>query len=77
LGFYDEHRLMDIIICEISVDTEIGDFGAMTDRVTATCTKCGHETSSWGTSERSIKGCLALMNEECPEGHANFYVEEQ
>lgn len=44
--------------------------------VIATCSKCGHTTESFGTSESSINRCLALMNEECPECENNFYVED-
>lgn len=42
--------------------------------ICATCTRCGHETLSYGTSEASIKRCLALLREECPQGETNFYV---
>lgn len=44
--------------------------------IQATCTACEHTTVSYGTSDRSIKRCLVLMREECPEGETNFYVEE-
>jgi hypothetical protein len=42
----------------------------------ASCSRCGHETESFGSSERSIERCLALMREECPAGEMNFYVAE-
>lgn len=42
--------------------------------------KCGvsfrHETQSFGTSEASVRRCLALMREECPNGENNFYIAE-
>ena len=44
--------------------------------VRATCSRCDHETESFGTGEASRKRCLALMNEECPQGEDNFYVDE-
>ncbi len=44
--------------------------------IVARCTKCDHVTESWGTTERSVRRCLALMREECPEGETNFYVDE-
>ena len=31
---------------------------------------------SFGTGEKSIKRCLILMREQCPEDEANFYVED-
>jgi hypothetical protein len=43
--------------------------------VKATCSKCGHETESYGTDPPSIRRCLALVREECPAGERNFYVE--
>jgi hypothetical protein len=46
----------------------------MVPSVCATCSRCGHETESYGTSERSVKRCLVLMREECPYGESNFYV---
>jgi hypothetical protein len=44
--------------------------------IVATCSRCGHTTESYGTSERSVNRCLVLMNEECPNGENNFYEEE-
>jgi len=57
-------------IDEIEIDTPEG----LRDGVCATCQRCGHETESFGTSERSVKRCLALLRTECPEGEQNFYV---
>jgi hypothetical protein len=60
--------------CEIQ-ETELdGDYGSVAG-VSARCSRCGHETQSFGTSEASIKRCLVLMREECPESEQNFYVE--
>lgn len=64
------------ILCEILHTEEENDNGYLTDCVYATCSKCGHETMSWGDSEASIKRCLVLMREECPEEEENFYDEE-
>ncbi len=61
--------------CDISEVELDGDSG-LVDGVCATCQRCGHETESFGTSDRSIKRCLVLMREECPEGESNFYVAE-
>ena len=44
--------------------------------VEVTCTRCDHSTSSYGTGDNSIRRCLALLREECPEGERNFYVTE-
>jgi hypothetical protein len=49
--------------------------GRVQDGVCATCSRCGHATESFGTSEASVKRCLVLLREECPEGESNFYVD--
>ena len=61
------------VACEIStVELE----GAYTEieGVTATCSRCGHETESFGTSDASVRRCLALLREECPNGENNYYL---
>jgi hypothetical protein len=65
-------------------DTELeGDYAdadgypVLVEGVCATCSRCGHETESYGTSDRSVRRCLALMREECPEGQSNYYVAEE
>ena len=42
--------------------------------VKLTCSSCGHSTESYGRSDASIRRCLAVMREECPEGLGNYYV---
>ncbi len=44
--------------------------------VRVTCSRCGHETMSYGTDDNSVKRCLALMREECPFLESNFYVSD-
>jgi hypothetical protein len=61
--------------CEVEEVVLEGDVGDV-DGVQATCLRCGHVTESFGTGEASVRRCLALMREECPEGERNFYVEE-
>jgi len=63
---------VEVEIEECSMENERG---VMVDGVIATCTRCHHETESFGTTERSVKRCLALMREQCPEEEENFYVE--
>jgi len=55
--------------CEVDEEMVEGRRG-----VIATCSMCGYQTESYGTSEASVKRCLALMREECPDGKRNFYV---
>jgi hypothetical protein len=56
-------------------ETEIeNDYGRSVPGIVATCSECGHSTESFGTNLASIRRCLALMREECPQDEANFYV---
>jgi len=61
------------VSCEIEETALEGDYG-MVASIQARCSRCGHETESFGTTERSTQRCLALMREECPAGESNFYV---
>jgi hypothetical protein len=65
-----------IVPCTIDTIELEGDNGHPIESVSATCSRCGHETESFGTSDRSIRRCLVLLHEECPEGEDNFYVVE-
>lgn len=63
------------VLCSIE-ETELeGDHGPI-DSVIAICSRCDHETESYGTSEASIRRCLVLMRKECPNDECNFYVSE-
>jgi hypothetical protein len=62
------------IRCEIRETTLENEEGFDVQSVCATCPRCGHETESFGTSERSVKRCLVLMREECPKRSHAFYV---
>lgn len=64
------------ISCSIEETYLENENGYEVEGVIATCSKCGHTTESFGTSESSIRRCFAIMNEECPEGENNFYVED-
>jgi hypothetical protein len=44
--------------------------------VKASCSECGHETQSFGTTRDSRTRCLALLRDECPMGESNWYVDE-
>lgn len=67
---------MSKIDCEVDYTTDCNDDGREVDCVAVTCSNCGHVTSSWGHGDSSVKRCMALMNEECPESENNFYVEK-
>jgi hypothetical protein len=64
------------VSCSIdSIELE-NDDGYEIESVQATCSRCGHATESFGAGSVSVRRCLALMREECPEGETNFYVAE-
>lgn len=44
--------------------------------VEANCLRCNHITRSFGTEEASVKRCLAMMRDECPNGESNFYTQD-
>jgi hypothetical protein len=70
------------IACDIQFGVTTGDYysadggggHATVPTTEATCSRCGHQTESYGNSGASVRRCLALMREECPRGGANFYV---
>jgi hypothetical protein len=59
------------VVCEVEEGEVEGRPG-----VIVACSRCGATTESFGTGEGSIKRCLALMRETCPESERNYYVVE-
>jgi hypothetical protein len=47
--------------------------GDVIESTSATCTRCGNEEDSYGTSAGSIARCLMLLRESCPGGRRHFY----
>jgi len=65
------------IECEIELEDVSDGFGSQQPVVKAICSRCGYETMSFGTSDKSVRRCLALMREECPKDERNFYVDSE
>ena len=65
---------MKSVMCAV-LDVELDDdYGTRSKgKVVVTCSRCTHKTESLGTSERSVRRCLALMREECPKDERNYY----
>jgi hypothetical protein len=61
--------------CDIEKVEMEGMFGAV-DGIRATCSRCGHVTESFGTTDRSVRRCCVLMREQCPRSESNFYYAE-
>lgn len=70
-------RIVMRIECEIEECVLKSDKGVDIKGVRVTCSRCGHSTESFGREEKSVKRCLALLREECPEDETNFYVTEE
>lgn len=64
------------VYCSVDYVTLENDDGRNVDGVEVTCSRCGHVTESYGDGDDSIKRCLALMREECPNNETNWYMEE-
>ena len=62
------------IPCSVHFTELENDDGQLIDAVSATCSRCDHETYSFGASDRSIGRCLVLMREGCPEHENNFHT---
>jgi hypothetical protein len=65
------------VYCEVEPIELENDQGHSVESVKVICSRCEYETESFGTTENSIKRCLALMNEQCPQGEDNYYVTEE
>lgn len=61
------------VICSVEVTTALNDDEREQTCTIVTCGECAHKTQSWGDSSRSVRRCLALLREECPEEQENFY----
>lgn len=64
---------MTEVHCTVEMIYLTGDHGEIRS-VRVTCDRCGHEVTSYGRSDRSVRRCLALLREECPDDEENYYV---
>ena len=48
--------------------------GHEVDVVEVSCSRCGHATRSFGSTDASIKRCLVMLREESLRGEHNFYA---
>jgi hypothetical protein len=63
------------VSCSVEEVELHGDYG-LVNGVEATCSRCDHQTQSFGTSAASIRRCMVVMREECPKDEQNFYFDE-
>lgn len=50
------------------------DSGKEVEGVRVRCSRCGHETESFGTGPNSVARCRVLLRKECPNNEENYYV---
>jgi hypothetical protein len=65
------YRQVPCAIEFVGIDSDF--VGYVVPGVIATCSRCCHQTESFGTTIASVQECLKLMREECPCGAANDY----
>ena len=66
------------VYCRIEEDyVEHEDSGRAVGGTKATCYRCGHVTTAYGSTEGSKTRCLCLMREQCPKGESNYYQEDR
>lgn len=66
--------LMKTVACTVEEVEIENDEGWLVPAVRATCSRCGHQTESFGTSLASVTRCLVRMRRGCPDGEHNFYA---
>lgn len=65
------------ITANISETEAENDNGRLVPVTIAECSRCHHETTSYGTTSASLRRCLVMLREECPRSERNFYVEAE
>lgn len=69
-------RKSNRVVCEIKhIESECS-AGFDIPAVKAICAKCNHSTESFGNQINSIKRCLVMLRDECPNQEGNFYAME-
>ena len=64
------------VICGVTYGAEENEDGIEVGCTYASCSRCGKETMSWGTHERSVRRCLVLLREGCERDEKNFYTQD-
>ena len=62
------------IDCILKNTTLTNEIGREVNGVVVTCSRCGQKTRSYGQGPNSVKRCLALMREKCPDKLDAFYA---
>lgn len=67
-------RSKNVVECLVDHTYAENESGNEQECVVVECSECEHTERSWGHSDRSVRRCLVLMGQNCPEGADNFYV---
>lgn len=68
---------MPAVYCSVELVELENENGREVPGVVVTCGDCEHAEESYGQGEASVKRCLALMRQNCPEGGDNFYIADE
>jgi hypothetical protein len=65
------------VACTVTTSNLRNERGFFQSGFEVVCHKCGQITSAFGTSEKSVKRCLAQLRETCLLGEVNFYYADE
>ena len=62
--------------CEVEYTELENTSGREIQGVIVHCQRCSHSEQSFGQGDASVRRCLALLRENCPNGEENYYVNQ-
>ena len=63
-----------VVKCVVDYTYQENESGNEQECVVVECGKCEHSERSWGHGDKSVRRCLVLMGQNCPDGDGNFYA---
>jgi len=63
--------------CETKDVVLENDSGKKVSSIKVICGRCDHSEVSFGRGEASVRRCLALFRENCPQNEQNYYKVEE
>lgn len=67
----------ETVTCVVDYTYAENEGGNEQECVVVECSECEHSERSWGHGDKSVRRCLVLMGQNCPEGADNFYILER
>lgn len=62
------------VFCDVDYVMVEANDGRQQPGVRVSCSRCGAQEESFGTTERSIRRCMMLLKEGCQDGTDNYYA---